>query len=113
MVDCTTATPVTPPKTLDYLEGHIRHKAQEWLQGLLEEEVDELLGRLKYRCRDPGSVKAYRNGHGRERNLPFSGGPISLRRPHVRGLSERFESLILPLFQRQTQTVKNLLPELY
>lgn len=36
-----------------------------------------------------------------------------VRRPRVRGLEERFESRILPLFRRRTQEVGKLLPQLY
>ncbi len=41
----------------------------------------------------------------------MSGGPV--RRPRVRGLAERFESRLLPLFKRRTEEVGRLLPELY
>ena len=34
-----------------------------------------------------------------------------MRRPRVRGLEERFESRILPLFKRRTREVGELLPQ--
>jgi transposase-like protein len=40
-------------------------------------------------------------------------GTIELRRPRVRGLEQRFESRILPLFVRRTEQVSELLPQLY
>ena len=40
-------------------------------------------------------------------------GTITLQRPRVRGLDDRFVSRILPLFQRRTPEVAALLPELY
>ena len=40
-------------------------------------------------------------------------GTIKIKRPRVRGLKERFESRILPLFARHTKEVGALLPELY
>jgi transposase-like protein len=40
-------------------------------------------------------------------------GTITIQRPRVRGLDERFESALLPLFQRRTKEVSALLPELY
>ena len=40
-------------------------------------------------------------------------GTIEVKRPRVRGLEERFESRILPLFMRRTEAVTQLLPELY
>jgi transposase-like protein len=41
------------------------------------------------------------------------GGTVEIRRPRVRGLEERFESRILPLFRRRTKEVGELLPQLY
>ena len=98
----------------DSLEVHIRQVAQKWMQRILEEEVTEHLGRLKSQRRsridaEPG----YRNGYGKPRQLALSNGTISVRRPRVRGLSERFESRILPLFKRHSEEVGELLPELY
>ena len=55
----------------------------------------------------------YRNGYGKPRKLSFTSGTIEVKRPRVRGLEERFESAILPLFARRTQEVGQLLPELY
>ena len=40
-------------------------------------------------------------------------GTIDLKRPRVRGLEQRFESRILPLFVRRTEQVGELLPQLY
>ena len=40
-------------------------------------------------------------------------GTITLRRPRVRGVEERFESRVLPLFARRTKELGALLPELY
>jgi transposase-like protein len=96
------------------LETFVRAEAQKWVQRLLEEEVSEALGRLKSQRRaqvdaEPG----YRNGYGKPRRLTLSNGTITLRRPRVRGLTERFESRVLPLFQRRTHEVGDLLPELY
>ena len=52
-------------------------------------------------------------GFGKPRRLSLSSGTIALRRPRVRGLSERFESRLLPAFKRRTEEVGRLLPELY
>jgi transposase-like protein len=40
-------------------------------------------------------------------------GTISLRRPRLRGIAGRFESRVLPLFERRTNELGELLPELY
>jgi len=96
------------------LEAFARAGAQRLLQRVLEEEVDELLGRGRYERRAAVDAPAgYRNGFGRPRRLSLSNGTITLRRPRVRGLSERFESRLLPAFKRRTEEVGRLLPELY
>ena len=94
------------------LEGFVRAQVQACLQRVLEEEVEELLGRRRYARRE-GDATGYRNGHGKRRQLALLNGTITGRRPRVRGLEERFVSRILPLFQRRTPEVAALLPELY
>ena len=100
--------------TWDQLEEWARGKVQELIQTILEEEVTELLGRSRSQRREQvDSPPGYRNGYGKERNLTLSCGTITLRRPRVRGLEERFESRVLPLFARRTREVNQLIPELY
>src|SRR5215471_2500840 len=65
------------------------------------------------RRRAIGTAGASRDGWGKPRRLSLSNGTITLRRPRVRGLSERFESRLLPAFKRRTEEVGRLLPELY
>ncbi len=98
----------------EVLEGMVREKAQEFIQGILEEEVTDLLGREKSERRAGiDRPEGYRNGYGKPRRLAMSSGTITLRRPRVRGVEERFESRVLPLFARRTKEVGALLPELY
>ena len=100
--------------TWECLEALVREKAQEMVQRILEEEVTELLGREKSERKtvvDP--APGYRNGYGKARRLAMSSGTIMLRRPRVRGIEERFESRVLPLFARRTKELGALLPELY
>lgn len=100
--------------TWETLEGLVREKAQELIQHILEEEVTELLGRRKSERRAVvDAPKGYRNGYGKPRRLAMSSGTITVRRPRVRGLEERFESRVLPLFARRTKEVGALIPELY
>jgi transposase-like protein len=97
-------------------------RVQRFLQGLLEAEITELLGRAKSQRREPAAetgeattpapTPVYRNGYGKTRKLSTQSGRITLRRPRVRGLEARFESRLLPLFQRRTREVGALLPEL-
>lgn len=97
----------------EQLEGYAREQIQEFVQRLLEEEVDDLLGRKKNARRSPESPTGYRNGYGKPRRLAFTNGTITLRRPRVRDLDERFVSRVVPLFRRRTREVGALLPELY
>ena len=95
------------------LEAFARQAVQGFVQRLLEEEVTELLRRGKSERRSPGETPGYRNGHGKPRGLALASGTITVRRPRVRGLAERFESQLLPFFKRRTEEVGALLPRLY
>ena len=95
------------------LESHLRVRMQELLQDMLIQEADELLARARYQRRAPEEPVVYRNGFGKPRRLSTMMGTLSVQRPRIRGLEERFESLILPFFQRRTKEVGQLLPELY
>ena len=100
--------------TWDTLERMVREKAQEFIQHILEEEVTELLSREKSERRAAvDALAGYRNGYGKPRRLAMSSGTITVRRPRVRGVEERFESRVLPLFARRTKEVGALIPELY
>ena len=96
------------------LEEFARSRIQSWLQDVLEEEVTELLGRGKSERRAVVDAPVgYRNGHGKTRRLSMMAGTIEVKRPRVRGLEQRFESRLLPLFVRRTEQVAELLPQLY
>ncbi len=96
------------------LEAHAREGIRRLLQQLLEEEVEEVLGRRRYERRDRvDAAPGYRNGWGKPRRLSLMSGTITVQRPRVRGLDARFESQLLPLFKRRTEEVGRLLPELY
>ena len=87
---------------------------QGLIQPLLEDEVAELLGRVKSERRAALDAPAgSRNGHGKPRQLALMNGTITVRRPRVRDMEERFVSRLLPLFQRRTPEVSALLPKLY
>jgi putative transposase len=100
------------------LEKGLRQQVQGWLQDLLEEEVTSFLGRLRSQRRPsevlPGTSHAgYRNGHGKPRSVTTAVGTVTIQRPRLRGLDERFESRVLPLFARRTAAVEAFLPQLY
>ncbi len=55
------------------------------------------------------------NGYSKPRRLTTRAGTVTVtvRRLRVRGLEQRFESALLPLFARRTAEVDDVLPELY
>ncbi len=57
--------------TWELLESWLRSHMREWLQALLEAEVDELLGRRKSARRKPvDGVPGYRSGYGKRMPAP-------------------------------------------
>ena len=98
----------------DNLEEWVRRKVQDFIQSLLEEEITELLGRQKSERRQAvDSLPVYRNGHGKARRLTLGCGTVTLYRPRVRGLEQRFESRVLPMFARRIAEINKLVPQLY
>jgi putative transposase len=96
------------------LEEMVRMRVRDFIQTLLEAEIEELLGRQKSERRQiVDSPPAYRNGYGKERKLTLGCGTVTIHRPRVRGLEGRFESQVLPLFARRTKEVNQLIPQLY
>jgi putative transposase len=95
------------------IEAKARSRIQEWLQDLLEAEVTEFLGRAKSQRRQEDAVAGYRNGYGQPRRIALTAGTITVRRPRMRNLAERFESRVLPLFKRRTKELGAMLPQLY
>jgi len=98
----------------DNLEEWVRRNVQGFIQSLLEEEVTELIGRQKSERRQAvDSLPVYRNGHGKSRHLTLGCGTVTVYRPRVRGLEQRFESRVLPMFARRTAEINKLIPQLY
>jgi len=109
-------TPLVPTTAVSWqsLETFARQEVQGFVQRILEEEVIVLLGRRRSeRRRAVDAPAGYRNGYGKPRRLAMLNGTISLRRPRLRGMAGRFESRVLPLFERRTNELGELLPELY
>ena len=114
MYERTTSQGTASIPTWETLHEWLREQAQGLIQKVLEAEVTELLGRARYQRRaEVDGAPGYRNGYGKPRKLSTPLGMVTLRRPRVRGLEERFVSRILPLFARRTKEVGELLPELY
>jgi putative transposase len=95
------------------LEAFVREHVQHRIQALLEEAVTALLGRpTSARRATVDAARGWRNGYGKPRRLCVSLGTITVRRPRVRGLGERFASQGQPVFQRRTREGGALLPQL-
>jgi putative transposase len=95
-------------KSLDELalEG-----ARRMLVSVLEKEVEEFLGRRAY---ERGTeFLGYRNGYGKKRKVAVGTGTVQIRAPRVRESELPFRSRVLPSYQRQSQKVRELIPELY
>ena len=90
-------------------EGHPRTVAPEAHLPQVRISARQL---LRQRRAAVDAAPGYRSGHGKPRQLTIGSGTITVRRPRVRGLEERFESRVLPLFERRSQAVSDLLPEL-
>lgn len=92
------------------LDEHIRKAIQDKLPELLEEEIQEYLGRQWYERHSDDAQKQYRNGYGKQRRISSGCGTISLRVPRLR---EPYESKIIGRYQRMTDGVRATLPDLY
>jgi putative transposase len=113
MADSSRSEPAGSSVVWQSLEEHFRQRIQDYLQQLLEAELEEFLGRARYARRTPGRPAEYRNGHGRPRSLSTRCGVIEVSRPRVRGVDEPFESRVLPFFLKRTQDLTACLPQLY
>lgn len=114
MNEHTIGTGIESRNLWDYLEDFVRGHIQQFIQRLLVEEVTMRLGRAKSeRLVAVDAPAGYRNGYGKPRKLTLTCGTITVQRPRVRNLTERFVSRLLPLFQRRTKQVGELLPQLY
>ncbi|HET9000781.1 MAG TPA: transposase [bacterium] len=76
------------------------------------EKSDEFFGRARYEHR-VGRRRGYRNGIGKPRKIAVGCGTLEIRALRVRETDEPFRSQLLPRYQRSSQTVRALLPELY
>ena len=70
------------------LESWARANVQDFIQRLLEEEIDEFIGRAKSERHVGSRQRIYRNGHGKTRNFGMMSGTIQVRRPRVRSSEE-------------------------
>ncbi|MFH1707182.1 MAG: transposase [Planctomycetota bacterium] len=91
------------------LDEMARAGAQMLLQAMLEEEVVECLGRIRYAR---GAHGVYRNGS-RPRQVKTGTGDIAVRYPKITGGGKGFSSKMIPAYQRLSPRLLEILPHLY
>lgn len=99
---------------METLESIAREGARAMLARMLDEEVDEFLGRPRYA--KGGRSTGYRNGHGREREVGIGTWSVAVRQPRVSDLpagSEPFASTILPKRRYLSAETQRLFARLY
>ena len=94
------------------LRGHltelVRGSVEETLNGLLDEEADQLVGAKRYERNE--KRRDTRAGH-YERKLHTSAGEVTLKVPKLRQL--RFETAIIERYKRRESSVEEALIEMY
>ena len=98
------------PRSL--LDALAREGAQRMLGDALAQEVEEFLGRARYE-RAAGPRRGYRNGVGKSRKVAVGCGTLEVQVPRVRDTEAPFTSQILPPYQRSSDAIRTLVPELY
>ena len=96
--------------SLDF-SGYCRLAAQAMLQTAMEVEATEFIGRLSYERRSPDQ-STYRNGFKR-RKVTTGEGPVELFVPQTREGVEPFQTAILSAFQRRSEVLEAMIPQLY
>jgi len=100
--------PTAPvPAPNDVLETVVREGARKMLQAVLEEEVDEFLGRRRYQRTD--EHRGYRNGHLPKRTIGVGMGSVEVSLPRVSDVPKEvgpdgFQSEIVASYQRRSRT---------
>lgn len=96
--------------SLDF-SGYCRLAAQAMLQAAMEVEAADFIGRAWYQRRGQGQ-SAYRNGYKRRR-VTTGEGPLELLVPQTRDGVQPFQTAILGAFQRRSEVLGALIPQLY
>jgi hypothetical protein len=96
------------------VEECVREQVQRFIQALLAEAVSALMGRPTSARRAPvDGPSGRRHGDGKPRRLRLTAGTMAVRRPRVRGRSQRCVSRVRPRLKRRPREVGDLLPRRY
>lgn len=96
--------------SLDF-SGYCRLAAQAMLQTAMEIEATEFIGRSSYERR-AAEQSTYRNGFKR-RKVTTGEGAVELHVPQTREGVEPFQTAILGAFQRRSEVLEAMIPQLY
>jgi hypothetical protein len=96
------------PAPNDVLEMIVREGARKMLQAVLEEEVDEFLGRRRYQRTE--EHRGHRNGHLPKRTVGVGMGAVEVRLPRVSDVPNEvspsgFQSEIVARYQRRSRAI--------
>ena len=86
----------------------VRRTVEEMLNGLLDEEADDLVGAERYQR--TADREAYRAGH-YERRLATTSGEVTIRMPKLKGM--RFTTAIIERYRRRETSVEEAMIEMY
>lgn len=86
----------------------MRSSVEETLNGLLEQEAQQLTGAARYER--SAERQGYRSGH-YSRNLTTTSGDVELKMPKLKGVT--FETAIIERYRRRESSVEEALIEMY
>ena len=90
------------------LKELVRNSVEETLNGLLEQEANQLTNAAKYERKE--ERQGYRSGH-YSRNLTTTSGEVTLNVPKLKGIT--FETAIIDRYRRRESSVEEALIEMY
>ena len=90
------------------LKELVRNSVEETLNGLLEQEAEQLTNAARYERSE--ERQGYRSGH-YNRNLTTTSGDVTLKVPKLKGVS--FETAIIERYRRRESSVEEALIEMY
>lgn len=99
------------------LEAVVRTAAQRMIQGALEAEVTEFLGRLPgEKSERAEGFRGYRNGYHAERRITTAVGALTVRQPRISdvpGGAGKYSSQLIKPYRRRSEALDILFPKLF
>lgn len=110
----------------DPIESGVRNQVRQFIEGMIEAELEEALSRPRYRRSAkiageldgrPADLRGHRHGH-RSRSLMGTFGPVEIRVPRARldtpdAKTTEWKSRVLPAYQRRTKAADALIAGAY